>query len=208
MLLDTRVAVRAANSWDDRSRIGCDDQGLHPAPGGGDCLTKLARWVAAFSVCALVLGCSTRVEYFVDQAYPPRAMDTPTEWLIAEPSKPHIELAQITVSSTILSEGTLRQQILDRAHALGADAVVEGKPVVVISMAPTPYYEPGILGPKGASFGLYGYGWYTPYSPNPYFLVQGAVDQPRVDKYISGVAIRYQEEMATNAYLPEAYGKD
>lgn len=187
--------------------VGGDDGELLPPRSEVFCLSNLARWVSALSLCVLVLGCSTHVEYFMDQTYPPRGTDTPTEWLISEPSKPHIELAQITVSSTILSDGTLRQQILDRAHALGADAVVEGRPAVVISMAPTPYYEPGILGPKGASFGLYGYGWYTPYSPNPYFLIQGAIDQPRVDRYFSGVAIRYQEETSTNAYSPEAYGK-
>jgi hypothetical protein len=75
-------------------------------------------------------------------------------------------------------------------------------------MAPTPYYEPGVLGPMGVSFGLYGYGWYAPYSSNPYILVQGAVDQPRIDTYISGVAIRYSEEAAVIGFSSEATGKD
>jgi len=49
------------------------------------------------------------------------------------------------------------------------------------------------LGPAGAAFGLYGYGWYTPYSSNPYLLTQGATDQPRIEHALSGIAIRFEE---------------
>ena len=58
----------------------------------------------------------------------------------------------------------------------------------------SPYFEPGLLGPSGAAFGLYGYGWYTPYSSNPYILTQGATDQPRIDHVLSGIAIRYHQD--------------
>jgi hypothetical protein len=102
------------------------------------------------------------------------------------------------VGSTSAGSDGLRQALLDRARRLGADAVIAETTVVVASAAPTPYYEPGVLGPKGASFGLYGYGWYSPYSSNPYILTQGATDQPRIDEYVSAVAIRYQPTPTTD----------
>jgi len=57
----------------------------------------------------------------------------------------------------------------------------------------SPYYEPGLLGPAGVAFGLYGYGWYTPYSSNPYILTQGATDQFRIERALSDIAIRFEE---------------
>lgn len=85
-------------------------------------------------------------------------------------------------------------------RSLGADAVVVGAVEAVATLLPSPYYEPGLFGPDGAAFGLYGYGWYIPYASNPYLLTQGAVDQPRFDKYLSGIAIRYQQESDTETF--------
>jgi hypothetical protein len=140
----------------------------------------------------LVACVSTRIEYFTDQPYPAREKDTTVEWLLAEPGQPHIELARISVSSAMYSSETLRGKILERASSIGADAVVEEGAVAVYAMMASPYYEATLLGPKGAAFGLYGYGWFTPYSSNPFLPTQGAVDQPRAEKHLSGVAIRYQ----------------
>jgi hypothetical protein len=102
-------------------------------------------------------------------------------------------MARITVRSSNYSVETLLHTMLDRARALGADAIVPDVPMVVISRLRSPYYEPGLLGPAGAAFGLYGYGWYTPYSSNPYLLTQGATDQPRIEHALSGIAIRFEE---------------
>lgn len=147
--------------------------------------------MAVLLSCGLLLaGCmGTRVEYFTEERYPAKAS---AQWLLEPPSLPYLELARITVHSANASEHTLRRSVLERAGRLGADAVVLEPLFVVASPAPTPYYEPGLLGPMGAAFNLYGYGWYTPYSSNPYILVQGAVDQPRIDRYVSGIAIRYE----------------
>lgn len=147
-------------------------------------------------ICLIVLlaGCvSARVEYFVDPSHPPRESQASIEWLSTEPSQPHIELARITMGSANVSEETLRRKILERARSLGADAVVAEGATVVSSLAYPPFYERSLLGPMGAAFGLYGYGWYTPYSSNPYLLTQGAVDIPRRDRYLSGLAIRYEQ---------------
>jgi hypothetical protein len=143
-------------------------------------------------LCALVSGCvNTRVEYFTDNTYPSRPQSEPAQWLSEPPTRPYHEVARVTVTSTAVSEERLRQSLLDRAGKLGADAVIPERPMVIMSPAPTPFYERGILGPMGAGFGWYGYGWYTPYSSNPYLLVQGAVDQPRIERSLSGMAIRY-----------------
>lgn len=154
-----------------------------------------SRLLVSLALAVLVAGCAgTRVEYFTDDTFPIREQAGPVEWLSEFPTHPYLELARITVSSANLGEESLRQSLLDRARRLGADAVIPEPLVLVESAAPTPYYERSLFGPMGAAFGLYGYGWYTPYSSNPYILVQGAVDQPRVDRYVSGIAIRYTGE--------------
>ena len=104
-----------------------------------------------------------------------------------------MEVARITVRSSNYSMKTLQHTMLDRARALGADAIVPDVPIIVKSQTGSPYYEPGLLGPAGVAFGLYGYGWYTPYSSNPYILTQGATDQPRIEHALSGIAIRFEE---------------
>lgn len=150
-------------------------------------------WVICFAL--LLMGCaSTRVEYFVDPPYPAQDPSHQVEWLSAEPSRPHIDLARITMGSANLSEDTLQQKIIVRARALGADAVVTEGAASVASLPNPPYYERSLFSPMGAGFGLYGYGWYTPYTSNPYLLTQGAADISRVDRYLTGVAIRYMQD--------------
>jgi len=157
-------------------------------------MTTLGRTILTLAVSAFLSGCvGTSTEYFTDTTYPPRSTTAPVEWLTAEPARPHLEVARITVRSSNYSTETLRQMMLDRARALGADAIVPDVPMVLKSQPGSPYYEPGLLGPAGAAFGLYGYGWYTPYSSNPYLLTQGATDQPRIEHALSGVAIRFEE---------------
>jgi hypothetical protein len=159
---------------------------------------------SAPGICLLFLtvllnGCaSTRVEYFVDPPYPAHDPKSQVEWLSTEPSRVHIELARITVGSANLGEDTLRQKIIDRARSLGADAVVAEGAALVNSLPNPPFYERSLFGPMGAAFGLYGYGWYTPYTSNPFLLTQGATDIPRTDRYLSGLAIRYGQDHDTD----------
>jgi hypothetical protein len=159
---------------------------------------------SALGLCLLLLtvllnGCgSTSVEYFVDPPYPAHAPQSQVEWLSTEPNRAYIELARITVGSTNLGKDALRQKIIDRARALGADAVVAEASAIVNSLPNPPFYERSLLGPMGAAFGLYGYGWYTPYASNPYLLTQGSTDIPRTDRYLSGLAIRYEQDQDTD----------
>lgn len=157
-------------------------------------MTILGRIILSLAVTASITGCvGTRIEYFTDTTYPPRSTTDTVDWLPAEPARPHVEVARITVRSSNYSLETLRRTMLDRARSLGADAIVLEIPMVVMSQVGSPYYEAGLLSLAGAAFGLYGYGWYTPYSSNPYILTQGATDQPRIEQALSGVAIRFEE---------------
>ena len=157
-------------------------------------MKPLGRTLLTLAVMASLTGCvGTSIEYFTDTTYPPRSSTAAVEWLPAEPARPHVEVARITVRSSNYSLETLRHTMQDRARSLGADAIVPDLPMVLISQAGSPYYEAGLLSPSGAAFGLYGYGWYTPYSSNPYILTQGATDQPRIEQALSGIAIRFEE---------------
>lgn len=157
-------------------------------------MATLSRIILAVAVSAFLTGCvGTRIEYFTDTTYPLRRTTVPVEWLTTEPARPHLELARITVRSSNYSVETLQRTMLERARALGADAIILDVPMVVMSPTGSPYYEAGLLGPAGVAFGLYGYGWYTPYSSNPYILTQGAMDQPRIEHALSGIAIRFEE---------------
>ena len=157
-------------------------------------MTSFGRAILPFAVAALLTGCvGTRIEYFTDKTYTPRIPAASVDWLTGDPARPHVEVARITVRSSNYGIETLRKSILDRARSLGADAIVPDVPITVMSLPGSPYYDPGLLGPAGAAFGLYGYGWYTPYSDNPYILTQGATDQPRIEQTLSGIAIRFED---------------
>lgn len=155
-------------------------------------MAATSRLIILCVLCALVAGCAnSRVEYFTDDIHPRQPGAKPVEWLSEPPTRPYHEVARVTVTSTAVSEEGLRQSLLNWAEKLGADAIIPETPMFIMSPGPTPFYERGILGPMGAGFGWYGYGWYTPYSSNPYLLVQGSVDQPRIERSLSGIAIRY-----------------
>jgi hypothetical protein len=155
-------------------------------------IVSVVRPIVATLLSLFVAGCvNSRVEYFTADTYPSRTQTGPAEWLSEPPTRPYREVARVTVTSTNIGAERLRQSLLDRAGKLGADAIIPERPIVIMSPAPTPFYERGILGPMGAGFGWFGYGWYMPYSSNPYILVQGAVDQPRIELALSGTVIRY-----------------
>jgi hypothetical protein len=157
-------------------------------------MTTLGRTILILMITAILAGCvGTRVEYFTDTTYPPRETAAQVDWLTTEPTRPHVEVARIIVRSSNFGVETLRETMSNRARALGADAIVPDLPMTIITQMGSPNYEPGLLGPAGAAFLLYGYGWYTPYSSNPYILTQGATDQPRIERALSGIAIRFEE---------------
>ena len=136
-----------------------------------------------------------RVEPLTTDAYAPRADPAGVQWLDTEPVAPHIKLAHIIATSQTADEDRLREKILTRAGAIGADAVVLGKSDVLESMGSGPLYE-STLGPAADSFSPYaaGWGWWNPFYYDPWSFVQGAADQTARTEYLSGTAIRYTNE--------------
>jgi hypothetical protein len=144
-------------------------------------------------VLGLFVGCVTvRVEPLTKDVYPPRVEGGPVQWLEQEPASPHIHLATIIATSQTTDEDRLRDKILARAGAIGADAVVLGKSDVFESMGSGPLYQ-STLGPAADSFSPYagGWGWWNPFYYDPWSFVQGAADQTGRTEYLSGTAIRY-----------------
>jgi len=118
-------------------------------------MTSFGRAILPIAVAALLTGCvGTRIEYFTNTTYTPRSSAASVDWLTGDPTRPHVEVARITVRSSNYGIETLRKSMLDRARSLGADAVVPDVPMVVTSQSGSPNYEPGLLGPAGTAFGL------------------------------------------------------
>jgi hypothetical protein len=166
-----------------------------------DCSAQ--RWFCRMSGSGLILSAvlalgacvSVRVEPLTHEVYPARTDHAPVQWLETEPDSPYLKLARIIATSQTADEDRLREKILARAGAIGADAVVLGKSDVLESMGPGPLYE-STLGPAADSFGSYTGGWggWSPFYYDPWSFVQGAADQNGWTEYLSGTAIRYQDE--------------
>src|SRR5512141_2100196 len=91
----------------------------------GSTMALLCRRVMIFSMSLAVMGCAgIRVEHLTDETFVPRRAISQIEWLNQEPIGPYFEVARIVVSSANLSPESLRRALLDKAYALGADALV------------------------------------------------------------------------------------
>jgi hypothetical protein len=82
----------------------------------------------------------------------------------------------------------MREKILARASAIGADAVVLGKFDVLESMGAGPAYQ-STMGPSASSSGSWGGSW--PFYYDRWSFLQGPTDQTGRTEYLSGTAIRY-----------------
>lgn len=135
---------------------------------------------------------SVQVEPLTLDRYAARAHGGPVPMLETEPVRPHIKLARLIATSEDASEDRLREQLLRRAAQLGADAVVLGKSDVIESMGPGPAYQ-STMDATGVSSSWFG-GWWSPFYLDPWTYVQSSSDQVRWTLYLSGIAIRYQDD--------------
>ena len=134
---------------------------------------------------ALPACVSVSVEPLSGQVYPPHRSPRDVQWLESEPDSPHVKLARIIATSQSADEDELREKILARAAALGADAVVMGKSDVLESVGSgTP--PQSTMGPAGGSVG----GWW-PFYYDRWSFAQGSVDETALTEYLSGTAISY-----------------
>jgi hypothetical protein len=141
--------------------------------------------VILFGLLAPAACVSIRVEPMTGEVYPPKRSPTHVQWLESEPDAPHVKLARIVATSQSADEDEMREKILARAAALGADAVVMGKSDVLESVG-TGTVPQSTMGPVGGSFG----GWW-PFNYDSWSLAQGSVDETGLTEYLSGTAIRY-----------------
>jgi hypothetical protein len=88
------------------------------------------------------------------ETFPPKASVSDVEVLEQEPTRPHIQIAELGIASIWLSEEHKRQKILEKAATLGADAVVFSEPglrPLAQRESPLGYYgPPSGSGSKGA----------------------------------------------------------
>lgn len=105
-------------------------------------MTAIRRTILSLTLSASLTGCAgTRIEYLTDTAYPSRDSALPIEWLAGEPTGARVDIARMTGRSSNYSLETLRHTMLDRARALGADAIVPEVPTIVGSGPGGLYYE-------------------------------------------------------------------
>ena len=134
---------------------------------------------------ALVACVSIRVEPLTGEVYPANTSAHHVKWLKTVPDAPHVKLARIIATSQSADEDELREKILARAAALGADAVVMGKSDVLESVG-TGTAPQSTMGPAGGSVG----GWW-PFYYDRWSFAQSSVDETGLTEYLSGTAIRY-----------------
>lgn len=145
-------------------------------------------------VCGLLLflaltGCvSVRVEPLTRETYPPKSNSESLQWLGSEPETPHVKLARIIATSQTADEDRLREKILARAAALGADAVIMGKSDVLENVGAGSAPQ-STMGPAGGSLG----GWW-PFYYDRWSFTQSPTDETGFTEYLSGTAIRYVSE--------------
>lgn len=86
-----------------------------------------AGWLIlyAFLIASSLSGCaSVDVLMLTGETFPPKTSVSDVDVLEHEPTRPHTQIADLSVDSVWLSVASKRQKILEKAATLGADAVV------------------------------------------------------------------------------------
>lgn len=154
-------------------------------------------------LCLHFSGCtSVDTILLTSETFSPKGSSDEVAVLEEKPTRPHRELAELRIGDRWLSFGSLQRKILNRAAALGADAVIFAKPQTQTQheVAYEPLYDP--WGYNSPYYGTpWGYGGYGPYG-GPYGswspwggVYSGSVAVPYDEKMrmLMGTAIRYTE---------------
>jgi hypothetical protein len=182
------------------------EYGEKPVPAFLPSLLKPPRGEKNFVTLALLGSCllfsaCTRVDTILltSEKFPPKRSADEVAVLEQKPTRPHVELAELRIGDSWLSFGNLQRRILNRAAALGADAVVFTPPQTQTThqVAYEPLYDPwGYNSPfYGSPWGYGGYGgpyggwspWWGGYSGSV------AVPYDETIRMLMGTAIRYTE---------------
>jgi hypothetical protein len=167
-------------------------------------------------LCLLFSACtSVDTILLTSDTFPPKGSGDEVAVLEEKPTRPHRELAELRIGDSWLSFGSLQRKILNRAAALGADAVIFAKPQTQTQheVEYEPLYDPwGYNSPYyGTPWGYGGYGAYGgPYGPwGPWGGIYSgnvAVPYDETIRMLMGTAIRYTEatDLGDHAELGKA----
>lgn len=124
-----------------------------------------ARLFSTLSVIGLCLHVSACVTVdtilLTSEKFPPKDSAGEVAVLEQNPTRPHLDIAELRVGDSQISFGSLQHRILNRAAELGADAVVFARPQTqtIQQVAYEPLYDQwGYNSPYDGS--PWGYGWY------------------------------------------------
>ena len=93
------------------------------------CVTRFFSILSVLELCLLLSACaSVDTILLTSKTFPPKGSADEVAVLEEKPTRPHRELAELRIGDSWLSFGSLQRKILNRAAALGADAVVFAKP--------------------------------------------------------------------------------
>jgi hypothetical protein len=164
------------------------------------CIERFFSILSVLALCLLLSACtSVDTILLTSETFPPKGSADEVAVLEEKPTRPHRELAELRIGDSWLGFGSLQRKILNRAAALGADAVIFAKPQTQtlheVAYEPlydpwgynSPYYgTPWGYGGYGGPFGLWG-PWGGGYSGSV------AVPYDVVTRMLKGTAVRYTE---------------
>lgn len=184
-----------------------DDKGNRGTGGCAAAFASLLLLALATTACARVDAIRLTSETF-----PPKDSADDVEVLDHHPTRPYIEIADLSIADTGLSLESMQGKMLKKAASLGADAVVFSTPEShvnhEVAYEPVyspwgyygPYYGPGSWGYGGALPGGWGYGGpYGPWGYGPWGMGGGAYAGSVAVPYdvtvhsLKGTAIKYQK---------------
>lgn len=158
-----------------------------------------------FSACA-----SVDTILLTNDTFPPKGSAEEVAVLKQTPMRPHRDLAELRISDSLLSFGSLQHKILSRAADLGADAVVFAQPQTQTIRresyqplyGPWGYNSPYYGGPWG--YGMYGglYGGWGPGGGLPFGSMAVPYEYDETVRILMGTAIRYTDASGPQSGIP------
>lgn len=172
------------------------------------CVERYGYGLLAGLLCLTVSACANvDTLRLTTQTFPPKDSIGEVEVLEHEPSRPHIDVAELSMVDTSRAFDGMQKRILKKAASLGADAVVfhdrsshvehqvAYQPVYSPWGLYGPYYGPGAWGGGGWGYGgLYGAG---PWGGGGGYGGSIPVQYDVTVRTLKGLAIRYTDSDGT-----------
>jgi hypothetical protein len=157
------------------------------------CLLSILGSLLFFSSCV-----SVDTIRLTSETFPSKDSADDVTVLEQKPTRPYLEIAELRIGDSWLSFGSLQRKILNRAAALGADAVVFTSPQTqtIRQVAYDPLYDPwGYNSPYyGGPWGYGGFGGpYGGWGPWGGYSSGMAVPYDESVRLLMGTAIRYTD---------------